>query len=781
MEVLIIPIIIAVIGLILCGPIALIIAIIAMKKTNQLSWDLLTGKFSGKAAEKPIAEEKAKLVPPTLEQVIKQASEFEQVKKEKPESKIEPVLQKPKELAVAFSSAKQITNVKGTLEQRIGTLWVLIAGVVTVIVGVGFFLKFAYDNSLVGPMGRVAIAAIAGFVCLAIGEVTRKRGYGVVGKGVAALGFAILYAAVFSAYGFYGLIGSVPAFGLAILVTVAAMLYAVALNEMLIALLSLVGGFLTPILVSTGENLPMPLFTYVLILGLGAMLCAYYRHWRVVNLVSFVGTFLLYGGWFEKFYSKSIAEGARWPQQMWIAIIWLSVFFIIYLVLPLFNGIVKHTKAQREDVVLVIANAVATFSFLWQILYGDFRVALAFASIGLCAAHLVMLSAVTRRVKADVNLRIILLIAGLFFVTIAIPLYLKMYALAMAWAAEAVVLTIIGIRYKNVWTQLGACAALVLAVGQLIDQLPTHGAAFRPVINPAFGTWVFVAAMVLVCCIFYRRKTCDLPYRVIVSQWLYAAAVGLLGTAVAMEWYWHCDYNVFNSQIGEDRFYMGMWIIFTIFMFGFILRTLRPVGLVCKILGAAAGLAGTGFLLVTFTESYHSGFVIFANSNFGLALILLAGLFIAARLLWIYRDIKGEEDSGVLTYVLGLAGIVALLVLLSEEIYLYWWSKNRFGGGAANWRFLANMYISVAWAVYGAALMAVGVLKKAAILRYMSLGLFGLLLLKVFILDMSTVKSVYRIAAFMATGVTLVAVSYLYQYLKKQDFFDLMLSEKSEG
>jgi uncharacterized membrane protein len=76
--------------------------------------------------------------------------------------------------------------------------------------------------------------------------------------------------------------------------------------------------------------------------------------------------------------------------------------------------------------------------------------------------------------------------------------------------------------------------------------------------------------------------------------------------------------------------------------------------------------------------------------------------------------------------------------------------------------------------------MALGFWRKNRILRFISLGLFALLLVKVFILDTSTVKSVYRIAAFLATGVTLVSVSYLYQFLKKKGFFDAMLSEKGE-
>ncbi len=208
----------------------------------------------------------------------------------------------------------------GSLEQRIGTRWVLVAGVITVIFAVGFFLKYAYENQWIGPWGRVLIAGLGGLAALAIGEVTRRRGYDFVAKGVTAMGFAILYATVFAAHRWYGLIGPVPAYVLAVGVTMAAMLYAVVLDEVAIALLSLAGGYLTPIMLSTGENLPNPLFAYVLILSTGAMLCAYWRKWSPVNILAFIGTYLLYTAWFEKFYRPVM--DVRWPPpQLGVAIV----------------------------------------------------------------------------------------------------------------------------------------------------------------------------------------------------------------------------------------------------------------------------------------------------------------------------------------------------------------------------------------------------------------------------------------------------------------------------
>ena len=83
-----------------------------------------------------------------------------------------------------------------------------------------------------------------------------------------------------------------------------------------------------------------------------------------------------------------------------------------------------------------------------------------------------------------------------------------------------------------------------------------------------------------------------------------------------------------------------------------------------------------------------------------------------------------------------------------------------------------QLCLSVMWAVYAVAMMVVGIWKNVSVLRYAALGLFGLLLCKVFIVDMNTVRSVYRIAAFMATGVTLVGVSYMYQHLRNRGYFE---------
>jgi uncharacterized membrane protein len=755
---------------ILSGPVALIISIISLNKINRMSREqpikIVTEDLSA------IHEEKI---------ARRQAERTEQPEVPPPIAIEPPKIKKPAKVAQEIRITKEPIRKKKeaiVLEQQIGTRWVPIAGAVTIIVAAGFFLKYAYDNNLIGPLGRVVIAAIAGLITLAVGELTRRRGYATVAKAVTSLGFALLYMAVFSARAYYGLLDSTPAFVLAILVTAAAMLYAVSVDEFVAASLSLLGGFLTPVIVSTGENRPIPLFCYLAVLGVGAMLCAYYRKWRVVNFLAFAGTFTLYILWFEKFYRPAVRVSQGPPEQMTIALTGLGIFFAIYLILPILYELVRKVKAQNEDVLLVLTNAAVVFYYLWTILFAKYRTELAFCAFGLCIAHLAIMAVVNKRCRADLNLRLALLVIGLFFVTIAIPLYLRMYAVAMAWAAEGVILAVIGLRYRSIWTQLAGAVALLLSIGQLLHRLPMHTSAFQLVFNPAFGTWCFVVAAILVCHIIYRMNTTLADnLQALIVEVLYAAAILTLMAAAIMEWRWHCRYNIPVIAVGRENFIKGMFVIFTAFPLLFLIRPICPRGLPTRISATTLAAVGSIFMLVKFPKICRESFTIFANTGFWIAAIPVAGLFVGAWLL--KRQKEEEEHNRVFAAAFGLASIFVLWVLLTEEIYFYWYCLNRFAQPLANWKFLAHMYISVMWAVYGAVLMAIGFWRNIRLLRYVTLGLFAVLLAKVFILDTSTVKSVYRIAAFLATGVTLVGVSYLYQFLKKKGFFETMLADKS--
>ncbi|MHC5140026.1 MAG: DUF2339 domain-containing protein, partial [Planctomycetota bacterium] len=142
----------------------------------------------------------------------------------------------------------------------------------------------------------------------------------------------------------YELFSTEWAFAMSIAVTAGAMAYAVCLNEVIIAFLALLGGYLSPVIISTGHNLPIPLFSYVFVLSAGAMGCAMFRRWRAVNWIAMVGTYLLYTGWYEKFYDTA--------PQMHIALFWLGVFHCPQ------RRCHACRRQQRRCLLLPLANAL---------------------------------------------------------------------------------------------------------------------------------------------------------------------------------------------------------------------------------------------------------------------------------------------------------------------------------------------------------------------------------------------------------------------------------------
>jgi len=749
---------------VLSGPVALIVAIVAIRRIERIRRELTetNARLATRLAEPPAVPS----VPPAPDAAAGSSVRSVPVRAYLPCERTEKIT--PDGVTTSAEPTTCSPAETGTLEQRIGTRWVLVAGVVTVIFAVGFFLKHAVENQWIGPWGRVALAGLGGLAALVIGEVTRRRGFDFVAKGVTALGFAILYATVFAAHRWYGLIGPVPSYVLAIGVTVAAMLYAVVLDEAAIALLSLAGGYLTPIVLSTGRNLPHPLFAYVLILSIGAMLCSYRRKWSPVNILAFLGTYLLYTAWFEKFYRPLM--DLRWPPpQLGAASFWLAVFFVVFLILPVLHTLLRQVRSQVQDTLLVLANAAVVFDYHWAKLADSQRYALALCSLAMGGAHLGLLGLATLRCPADGDLRNALLLAGLGFLSLAVPLHFKAHTIAILWAVEAVALAAVGVRRRSTLIQVAAGAAMALAIGKLGTELPLHTSQFRPLLNPAFGAWAFVAAALLAGHALYRvDRRLAAPVRQTATQTLYVGGLLLLLGAVGMELWHHDQLNA--GAAGGPAFYEQMPLVSASFLLLLVGRPLRPAGQGCPVAAAGLAVAASVFLAYTY-PSFYGRWILFNNWAFMRVAAFIAALFFGA---WLLRRGRRETEEGVdatrspsLPMLMALTAVLTLWILMTEEI---WFPFERREGSA--WRLRAHMYISILWAAYGTALMIVGFWRRVRPLRYVALGIFLLLLAKVFLVDTRTISTVYRIAGFLVTGLALVGVSYLYQYLRKQGFFE---------
>ncbi|HWY30149.1 MAG TPA: DUF2339 domain-containing protein, partial [Candidatus Acidoferrum sp.] len=192
-----------------------------------------------------------------------------------------------------------------------GFAWI---GGLALFLGVAFFIKYSFDNNLVPPELRVAIGFLTGLGLLVGGVVLSRKNFPALSQTLCATGVVILYAVTFACHSIYhfDFFGPIPTFLLMALITTTAFILAVRLNALVIAILGMMGGFLTPVLLSTCQDNPLGLFGYVAILDAGLIVVALNRHWYFLTALAAFGTAFMQTGWAGQFFvSEKYFEGNK--------------------------------------------------------------------------------------------------------------------------------------------------------------------------------------------------------------------------------------------------------------------------------------------------------------------------------------------------------------------------------------------------------------------------------------------------------------------------------------
>ena len=150
-----------------------------------------------------------------------------------------------------------------SLEGTIGKLWLNRIGIIAILIGVAYFLKYAFDTGWIGPGGRVAIGLIAGIAVVVWSESFRRKGSAAFSYSLKAVGIGILYLSLWAASQYFHLVPASAAFVAMILVTASTITLALTQDAEILAVYAMIGGFSTPALVSTGQNHEIVLFSYV--------------------------------------------------------------------------------------------------------------------------------------------------------------------------------------------------------------------------------------------------------------------------------------------------------------------------------------------------------------------------------------------------------------------------------------------------------------------------------------------------------------------------------------
>ena len=392
----------------------------------------------------------------------------------------------PREGAPDYRTAASTFRNSHDLEGTIGRLWFNRVGIFALLFGVAFFLKYAFENNWIGPSVRVVLGLLAGIAVIIWSERFRNRGSTLFSYSLKAVGVGTLYLSTWGAYQVYRLVPSEAAFFAMIVVTVFTVILAVTQEAEILAVYGMIGGFLTPVLLSTGENHEAVLFTYICLLDLAILVIVSMKPWRRLMWGSFAGTWSLYAAWFGEYYTQ--------PQRP-LTVFFASLFFIILATVPLFTPLTRsrwHKGFSVTLTLLPLANAAAFFVALDAMYWND-RDTLTWYALALAAAYLLLAGQFKRRAGGGepetLNLTSLLHIAiAVGFVTIAIPLKLHAHWITIGWLMEAAALLSISVPARADFLRYFAAATLALGVFRLLLVDQFHVTTL--LLNARFGTYL---------------------------------------------------------------------------------------------------------------------------------------------------------------------------------------------------------------------------------------------------------------------------------------------------
>jgi uncharacterized membrane protein len=384
----------------------------------------------------------------------------------------------PSFAAIAHSS----TPSSHDLESLIGGSWFNRLGILALIVAVCLFLKYAFDNDWIGPTGRVAIGLFLGAALLPWSQWLLGRGYSYFSEGIAALGQATLLLSIWAGCRYYTLFSLDVGFGAMIAVTAVMAAVAIGRNSERIAVLSLIGGFLTPALLSTGRDQEFALFTYLLILGAGFLVTAAFRNWSTLAPISFFLTQIYFWGYYSEFYR---------PAKLAMTLTFATLFFLLFLALPAIRA-ARRSTLETIELFVILLNSFAYMGALYAMLWPEYRWPLTLAVLLLSALHLGIARFVSSNKPGEWTTSQQLLAGlALTFVTIAIPIRLDGKWMTLAFALEAALLIRMG--YRSVAPLLRAAGFVLLGVAALrVLFIPLPAQQF--LFNERFATYLGVIA-----------------------------------------------------------------------------------------------------------------------------------------------------------------------------------------------------------------------------------------------------------------------------------------------
>ena len=683
------------------------------------------------------------------------------------------------------------------LEKFIGENLINKIGVLILVLGISYFVKYSIDKGWIGEPARVGIGMLSGALVMGVAHKLRQK-YAAFSSVFVAGAIAVFYFTIGIAFHDYHLFNQTVAFIIMIVITAFSCLISVSYDRKELAILSLIGGFAVPFMISTGEGNYAVLFSYILILDIGILALAYFKRWSIINILSYIFTVLLFGGWlFQEINEEN-------PHYLG-GLLFGFAFYFVFILINIINNI--RTKGSFTIVELsILASNTFLFYGAGMVILNNFNPEYS----GLFTTVLGLLNFVYawflyKKFGLDKNAVYLLIGLTLTFITLAIPVQFSGNYITLFWAAEAVLLLWLSQKSKIISYKLGSVIVTLLMIVSLImdwDAIYPNQINLIIVLNKIVITGL-VSVTSLICTYYLLKNETDNSeqFGIVFNPVQYRKIIGILAIVTGyfvglFEVCFQADSYVYgiNSAITLPILYH---LVFSLVLFFFLCKDRN----VFKIqMATIIGIANIILFAVWFSnysfyehEQYITS-AIHQRIGFYLHYIMLLVIIYFG-----YKIYKLDKENTVFDFMKSniIVWIIAFVVIFiaSKELLLNGLVISNIPVTADDVRhsnliaiyskdtsyiksIIAQQFIEnvrdiiirtgfpILWGILAFVFLILGIKKQNKTLRIIALSLLGITIGKLFLYDIRNASETGKIIAFILLGVLVLIISFVYQKIK---------------
>ncbi len=671
------------------------------------------------------------------------------------------------------------------LEKFIGENIVSKIAITILVISIAMFVKFAIDENWINEIARVGIGILCGGIVLGFAHYLRKN-FKAFSSVLVAGGISIFYFTIGIAFHQYHIFDQTTAFIIMLLITAFSVFISIIYDRVELAALSIIGGFATPFIVSTGQGNYQVLFTYILILDIGMLALAYMRKWNLINIMAYCFTMILYFGWLQ---TKCIGQ-VNAPYKG--AIIFAAIFYTVFVLMNIINNIKEKRKFAALDLSILISNTFLFFGAGMQILNYYHHELQGIFCVLLAGFNLICSFLLYKKFKADVKLVYLMIGLTLTFITIAAPVQLHGNYITLFWALEAVLLIWLAQKSQIVLFRFASVIiSFLMCISLFMDWVSVYGSyheeSVKILLNKAFITGIVSSLSLLAVALLLRKESETVKYLGIPFNPKNYAAVLKVGFIVLLyiTGLLEVGYQVSEWFSGSLNVAILIHVYHILFLAILNLAAIKlqnkgtQVTLyIFNFVSLAVFLLGFAWLpIAEFTdqlltpEMYNVGFIFHYVS-------IAAVVFIGFRM---YKMIHKKDPFISNTRVLNsILSSVAIVYLASVELILHVLKLNLINVFNSNdYEYTSKLMeidsvethvvkigFPILWGILAFVFLFVGMKKYNKTFRVMSLVLIAITLIKLFAYDINNASQAGKIIAFFILGIVLLIIAFMYQKIK---------------